>query len=242
MNSYKLINFKKVKSTNLELKKILKKKKSINNLCISAEHQTAGYGRRNSKWFSFKGNVHLSIFVIPKCSLNRVNQLSFLTSLSIGQTLKKMKKNINFYYKWPNDIILEKKKVGGVLIETSSLKNKINWVIIGIGINIKKYPNLNQNFYQATSFKNQKIKIDKKKFIDIFLINFFKNFNNWEKKGFNFIKKKWLFNIYKENNTIKIKDKNKIIIGKFPSLTSDGSLKLNINKKIKLFSFGDQII
>ena len=146
MNSYKLINFKKVKSTNLELKKILKKKKSINNLCISAEHQTAGYGRRNSKWFSFKGNVHLSIFVIPKCSLNRVNQLSFLTSLSIGQTLKKMKKNINFYYKWPNDIILEKKKVGGVLIETSSLKNKINWVIIGIGINIKKYPNLNQSF------------------------------------------------------------------------------------------------
>tara|TARA_B100000029_G_scaffold516802_1_gene634607 strand:- start:8707 stop:9435 length:729 start_codon:yes stop_codon:yes gene_type:complete len=242
MKKYKLLNLKKVKSTNFELKKILKKKKNIENLCVSADIQTSGYGRRKTKWYSYKGNIHISIFLLPNCSLNKVNQLSFLTSISIGQTLKKIKKNINFKYKWPNDIIIEKKKVGGVLIETSSSQNRIKWAIVGIGINIKKYPKLNQNFYKATSFFNENIKINKRIFINLFLKNFFNNYNKWQINGFNFIKKKWLSNIYKNKNLIKVKEKNRIITGKSPSLSTNGSLKLNINKKIKEFSFGDQII
>ena len=60
---YKLINLNKVVSTNLELKKLINSKKIKKNLCISAEKQTNGYGRRSTKWFSYKGNVHLSIFL-----------------------------------------------------------------------------------------------------------------------------------------------------------------------------------
>ena len=53
---YKLINLNKVVSTNLELKKLINSKKIKKNLCISAEKQTNGYGRRSTKWFSYKGN------------------------------------------------------------------------------------------------------------------------------------------------------------------------------------------
>ena len=142
---FNLIKLKTVKSTNLELKKMISSDTSINNLCLIADNQTEGYGRRKTKWFSYKGNIHLSFLLKPKCKINEINQLSFMASISIGEALKKIKNNINIKYKWPNDIILNKKKIGGIIIETSSYINKkVKWVIIGIGLNLKKSPNLLQ--------------------------------------------------------------------------------------------------
>ena len=94
IEKYNLINLKTVKSTNIEIKKLFLLNKKISNLCLSADNQTAGYGRRNTKWFSYPGNLHLSILLKPRCNLEVVNQLSFLTSISIGETLKKKRKSI----------------------------------------------------------------------------------------------------------------------------------------------------
>ena len=135
-------------STNLEIKKILLKNKKINNYCLSANKQLKGYGRRNTKWFSYDGNLHLSILIKPNCNLDIVNQLSFMSAVSIGETLTNINKNINIEYKWPNDILLNKKKISGIIIETSSyLNKKIKWVIIGIGLNFNKYPKLKDKYF-----------------------------------------------------------------------------------------------
>ena len=239
---YNLIKLKTVKSTNLEIKKMISSNIKINNLCLSADNQTSGYGRRNTKWFSYKGNIHLSILLKPKCRINEVNQLSFMTSISLGDTLKKIKKNINIKYKWPNDILLNKKKIAGVLIETSShINKKIKWVIIGIGLNIKKSPNLNKKEFKITSLNKEKIYIEKDNFIDSFLQNFFTNYEFWKKKGFNFIKKNWLSNIYKINNKIIVKYQNNYIKGKVVNLLINGGIKLKTNKGTKEIFYGDQI-
>ena len=63
---FNLIKLKTVKSTNLELKKMISSDTSINNLCLIADNQTEGYGRRKTKWFSYKGNIHLSFLLKPK--------------------------------------------------------------------------------------------------------------------------------------------------------------------------------
>ena len=239
---YNLIKLKTVKSTNLEIKKMISSNLKINNLCLSADNQTAGYGRRNTKWFSYKGNIHLSILLKPKCKINEVNQLSFMTSMSLGDTLKKIKNNVNIKYKWPNDILLNKKKIAGVLIETSShINKKIKWVIIGIGLNIKKSPNLNKKEFKITSLNKEKIYIEKDNFIDSFLQNFFINYEFWKKKGFNFIEKNWISNIYKINNKIIVKYQNNYIKGKVVNLLINGGIKLKINKETKEIFYGDQI-
>ena len=238
---FKLINVKNVTSTNIEIKKFINKK--FKNICLTSDLQTGGYGRRKTKWFSYKGNMHLSILLKPNCFLNVVNQLSFVSAITIGDTLKKIKKNIKFNYKWPNDILINKKKAGGIVIETSSNKDiKIKWVIIGIGLNIKKSPKLKNINLKATSLIDEKILIEKKIFINFFLKNFFKNYNLWKIKGFNPIKKKWLLNIYKKNNKITIKNNNKIVNGTFVDLLSNGAIKLKINNNLKNFYYGDQII
>ena len=239
---YNLINLKTVKSTNLEIKKMISSKININNLCLSADNQTDGYGRRNAKWFSYKGNIHLSILVKPKCSINEVNQLSFMTSITLGDTLKKIKSNINIKYKWPNDILLNKKKIAGVIIETSSFVNKkIKWVIIGIGLNIKKSPNLNTKEFKITSLNKEKIYVRKDDFIDLFLQRFFRNYESWKKKGFNFIKKDWISNVYKKNNKIVVKYQNNYIKGKILDLLINGGIKLKTSKETKELFYGDQI-
>ena len=231
---FKLINVKNVTSTNIEIKKFINKK--FKNICLTSDLQTGGYGRRKTKWFSYKGNMHLSILLKPNCFLNVVNQLSFVSAITIGDTLKKIKKNIKFNYKWPNDILINKKKAGGIVIETSSNKDiKIKWVIIGIGLNIKKSPKLKNINLKATSLIDEKILIEKKIFINFFLKNFFKNYNLWKIKGFEPIKKKWLLNIYKKNNKITIKNNNKIVNGTFVDLLSNGAIKLKINNNLKNF-------
>jgi len=239
---YNLINLKTVKSTNLEIKKMISSKVNINNLCLSADNQTDGYGRRNAKWFSYKGNIHLSILVKPKCSINEVNQLSFMTSITLGDTLKKIKSNINIKYKWPNDILLNKKKIAGVILETSSFENKkIKWVIIGIGLNIKKSPNLNTKEFKITSLNKEKIYVKKDDFINSFLQRFFRNYEFWKKKGFNFIKKDWISNVYKKNNKIVVKYQNNYIKGKILDLLINGGIKLKTSKETKELFYGDQI-
>ena len=241
IEKFKLINLKNVTSTNIEIKKFINKK--FKNICLTSDLQTGGYGRRKTKWFSYKGNMHLSILLKPNCFLNVVNQLSFVSAITIGDTLKKIKKNIKFNYKWPNDILINKKKAGGIVIETSSNKDiKIKWVIIGIGLNIKKSPKLKNINLKATSLIDEKILIEKKIFINFFLKNFFKNYNLWKIKGFEPIKKKWLLNIYKKNNKITIKNNNKIVNGTFVDLLSNGAIKLKINNNLKNFYYGDQII
>ena len=239
---YNLINLKTVKSTNLEIKKMISSKININNLCLSADNQTDGYGRRNAKWFSYKGNIHLSILVKPKCRINEVNQLSFMTSITLGNTLKKIKSNINIKYKWPNDILLNKKKIAGVIVETSSFVNKkIKWVIIGIGLNIKKSPNLNTKEFKITSLNKEKIYVRKDDFIDSFLQRFFRNYEFWKIKGFNFIKKNWISNVYKKNNKIVVKYQNNYIKGKILDLLINGGIKLKTSKETKKLFYGDQI-
>ena len=240
---YSLLNYKSLDSTNKKIKRLIKMKKKSGNFCVSSITQTNGYGRRNTIWHSYNGNVHLSIFLRPDCLIKQVNQLSFLTSISINQTLKQFKNRNKIQYKWPNDMLLNERKFAGILLETSLNSNKkINWVIIGVGVNLKKYPQLKKEMFKATSLHKENILIDRDNFIKDFLEIFFKNFEKWKKSGFKFIKKDWLSNVYKKRGIIIVKKGNQYIKGKLINLLTNGSIKIKSNKKMKEIYFGDQII
>ena len=238
-----LISFDTVKSTNTEMKKIIKKNNGkINNLCITAKNQTSAYGRRKTRWVSFNGNIHLSILLKPRCNVDIANQLSYLTAISVRNSLKRIKKDINVKFKWPNDIIFKKKKLGGIIIETSSyINNKVKWVIVGLGLNLVKSPNLKKKI-STTSLLEEKIIVDKEEFINTFLYIFFKNYKIWINKGFNFIKKQWLANVYKTNDEILIKYKNSYRKGKLQNLLKNGGIEIKDKNKIINIFYGDQVV
>ena len=135
----KKFNFKKVISTNNTAINIIKRY-NFNHGIIISESQKSGKGQYGRKWISYKGNLFVSIFYnLDKINLS-IKELTKINCDLVKETISKFcKKKIIF--KPPNDLLIENKKICGILQETV-YKNSYNFLIIGIGINIIKSPNI----------------------------------------------------------------------------------------------------
>ena len=157
----KSIKFKTVKSTNDEAIKLIKKNSSQPTLIIS-EKQLKGRGRMGKKWISLKGNLFLSIFFEMRQNRIHLNQYTKLNAYLFKKILSKfiMKK---IKIKWPNDLLIEQKKVCGILQEIIDHKKK-KFMIVGVGINTLNSP-INVGL-KTTSLSNySKKKVDNNKIL-----------------------------------------------------------------------------
>jgi len=103
---------------------------------VIAEEQKAGRGRLGRKWISpkFKG-AYFSVILRPDILPKEVASITLFSALSVARTIREMT-NLPAFIKWPNDILINNHKVCGILTEMNAETDKINFVIIGIGINI----------------------------------------------------------------------------------------------------------
>jgi BirA family transcriptional regulator, biotin operon repressor / biotin---[acetyl-CoA-carboxylase] ligase len=136
---FKQFKFKKVKSTNNTAIRIIKDSNCQHGMVIS-DTQSMGRGQYGKKWISHKGNLFVSFFYELKNINISLPRLTKINCLLIKKLLTNYyKKNITF--KKPNDLLIQKKKISGILQEiVSVLDNK--FLIVGIGINIKKSPKI----------------------------------------------------------------------------------------------------
>ena len=143
---FKKFKFKKVKSTNNTAIRIIKNSNYKCGMVIS-DTQTMGRGQHGKKWISHKGNLFVSFFYELENINITIPRLTMINCLLIKKLLRNYyKKKITF--KKPNDLLIHKKKLCGILQETISFFDK-NFLIIGIGINIKKHPKIKA--YPTTS-------------------------------------------------------------------------------------------
>lgn len=99
-----------------------------------AEIQTHGHGRQNRKWISPKGGLWFSIILKPRFKPAETTRLVFAASLAVAEAIETLYR-VKPETKWPNDVLLHNKKVCGILAESGVTNGKVNYVIIGIGIN-----------------------------------------------------------------------------------------------------------
>ena len=159
---FKIFRFKKVISTNSSAIRIIKNSNTNYGMIIASE-QKNGRGQYGKKWISYKGNLFVSFFY----KLDRLN-VSLKQITKINCLL--VKKLISFYYKKkiilkkPNDLLINKKKICGILQEKISKLNK-KYLIVGIGINLVKNPDLKNypttNLSKLINKKISKNKIEK---------------------------------------------------------------------------------
>ena len=173
----KQFNFKKVKSTNQTAIGLIKSSKSEFGLIVS-ESQLKGKGQYGRKWISHKGNIFLSFFY----KLENINlSLSSLTKINcflVKNVISKYyKKKITF--KLPNDLLINKKKICGILQEKIE-KSKKQYLIVGIGFNLIKSPNI-PNYPTTNLLKITNQKINKKKFVKELKITFEKFLSKYYK-------------------------------------------------------------
>ena len=133
--SFKKFFYKKVNSTNdLAIKKI---KAGITKGIVIADYQKKGRGQQGKKWLSFKGNIFMTIFFKIKENIN-IKKITNLNCKIIKKVLfQYIKKTITI--KPPNDLLVDKKKICGILQEIK-FNQKHKFIIIGIGINLIKNP------------------------------------------------------------------------------------------------------
>ena len=164
---YKIFNFKKVNSTNdIAIKKV---KKGFARGLVQAEFQKKGRGQRGKKWISYKGNLFITIFfkINKKTSLKNI---TFKNCNKIKKVISKLiKKKITIMK--PNDLLLNNKKICGILQETVVNNNSL-FLIAGIGINLIKSPKI-INYPTTNIFDELGINISKKLIIK-HIINEFK--------------------------------------------------------------------
>ena len=133
----KLIKFNSVKSTNDEAIKLIKKGKFFPCI-IYATRQTKGRGTMGKKWISKKGNLFISLFFEINSKKLKFQKFSILNPRIIKNILEKYSK-YRISIKWPNDLLVRKRKLCGILQEVVEYRDK-KFLIIGIGINTKISP------------------------------------------------------------------------------------------------------
>jgi len=156
---FKTFRFKKVKSTNNTAIKIIKNYK-IKYGMITSETQNNGRGQYGKKWISYKGNVFVSFFFTLeklKISLKKLTELNCLLVRKLLTIYYKKK----IRYKKPNDLLIENKKICGILQETL-IKFDRKYLIVGIGINLIKSPNI-KNYPTTSLYELMGKKISKSK-------------------------------------------------------------------------------
>ena len=174
---FKVFKFKKVKSTNNTAIRVLKNTNIYYGM-ISSESQNNGRGQYGKKWISFKGNLFVSFFFKLdnlKISFKQLTKLNCLLVRKILSTYYKKK----IIYKKPNDLLIDKKKICGILQETLIKQDK-KYLIVGVGINLIKSPYIKNypttNLKELLNKKVSKIKIENqlKKIFELKLTKLYK--------------------------------------------------------------------
>ena len=157
---FKKFTYKKVKSTNDTAIRIIKNSNLKFGMIVS-DTQVNGKGQRGNKWFSYKGNLFVSFFHELKNLNISLNSLTEINCLLVKKILNRYYKN-NITFKKPNDLLINKKKISGILQEIISISDK-KFLIIGIGVNLVKSPKIKD--YPTTSlFELTNNHINKSKF------------------------------------------------------------------------------
>ncbi|MBY0406706.1 MAG: biotin--[acetyl-CoA-carboxylase] ligase [Rickettsiales bacterium] len=244
LNDYHLLSFDSLDSTNEEAKRLARGGGS-HGAVIWAREQTAGKGRMGRLWVSNEGNLFVSILLQPEKPLKDIAQLSFVAAVAAIEALEGMlSKEHALQCKWPNDILLNNKKLGGILLESFQTEGPNThkyrpWVVVGVGVNVDSCPSKTE--FPATSLKEAGVELVSAKIIlSRFIHHFIDCYNLWNTKGFTPIRKKWTGVAWGMDSRIcaRLPEGNKegICLG----LDADGALQLKLdNGKKQLVHAGD---
>ncbi len=237
--------FDSIKSTQEYAVKIAANSKN-NGTVIIAQQQTGGKGRDGRKWISPKGGIWLSVILQPKFDISVITLFPIASSLALSTAIEKCF-DIKPELKWPNDITIKGKKVAGMLVDASLESNRIESIVLGVGINfdvdvkkIEKDLKNNLNFYGVTSLKNLKKDSNPVELIQTFLVELEEIINLLNTGQIKKIVKDWTQRSSTIGKIIEIMTKEGKIKGKAVKIDEDGALIVS-NKKTTRILAGDII-
>ncbi|AHX07164.1 biotin--[acetyl-CoA-carboxylase] ligase [Ehrlichia chaffeensis] len=236
-NGYTLEHHKILYSTNYEAIKLAECGAEDGTIIIS-DKQIKGRGRYERTWHSPIGNLYFSIIITK---FKETFPLPFIAALSVGKTLEEILINNNnttskVEYKWPNDILVNSKKISGILLESKTLNNTLQkWIVVGIGINMYKAPTY------ATTIKehNQNFALSNLELLEKVINNFYNFRKHYIDHGFADIRNLWLKQTCHLNREITVKSYKHTYTGQFITIDTQGNMLMKQDDKTICITSGE---
>ena len=206
----KLLYFNKLRSTNIKLCNLTEKGSDPPDVVIAGK-QTEGRGRRDNYWFSPLGGLWMSVILPDALSNKDITTLNISCGLACAKACNAIIRdagvsNCHIFLRWPNDIILENKKLGGLLIEIKTEDQTKKSIILGIGINVnqKGFPkNLEKS--AISIFMLLKKRVSRKSLIFYILTELDRMIMHIKEKGTDGLLQEWKVYSYEIGKNIEIR-------------------------------------
>jgi BirA family biotin operon repressor/biotin-[acetyl-CoA-carboxylase] ligase len=223
-----LVAFNEVGSTNDEAKRLAEAGAEDGTL-VWAQSQTRGRGRRDASFVSPPGNLYATLVLRPDCPPMQAAQLSFVAALGVGDALARFVPPLSeIVFKWPNDVLLNERKVAGILLESSiTAPDRLDWLVVGIGVNLVSAPD--DTAFPATSLRDEGCgAVDVAEALESLCRHFQTWANRWLDDGFAPVRQAWLRQAKGIGEDISVNLQNESVSCRFVDLDGTGSLVVEL--------------
>lgn len=212
----------------------------IGPLWIRADMQTGGRGRSGRTWLSPRGNLYASLLFAPQCSLAQAHQLSLLTGIAVYDTIRASGgAPAGLRLKWPNDVLIGRAKVAGILAESIRGRDDTLLAVVGVGINLSSSPEASGQ--ATTHLAAHGSTVTPPAALEALAAVMSGWLDIWDRGlGFGLIRAAWLERAGPQGEMLAINAGASRVEGRFAGLDEDGSLLLKDPQgSARRFSFGD---
>jgi len=215
-----------VDSTNA-VARALGKEGAAEGQVVWAQEQHDGRARRGRAWQSPPGNLYCSILLRPACPPAVAGQISFVVALAMAEAVRAVAPDIqDLCLKWPNDLIVHRRKLAGILLESATLPDgMVDWVVAGTGVNLDSHPG--EVDYPATDLAAEGYPgVQPAALLERYVTALDRWLARWRVRGFGPVREEWLAMATGIGETISVRLDREIVIGRFELLDEDGALHL----------------
>jgi BirA family biotin operon repressor/biotin-[acetyl-CoA-carboxylase] ligase len=232
---HKIIRLDSINSTNSFLSENLNNPNFFEGIVVVADNQTQGRGQGQNLWHSNSGdNLLFSVLIQPKCDLIYQFYLNQFIAISICNTFKIF--GLDCQIKWPNDILVDHKKIAGILIENKIQGRMLHSSIVGVGLNINQ-SNFPKQLINPTSMNLLlKQKIDKELVLKTLMLQLEKHYFQFKRNEFITINDSYQSILYKRNEKALFLINDDRVEAVIKEVNKQGEIVLEINKELKSFS------
>ncbi|MDR3520286.1 MAG: biotin--[acetyl-CoA-carboxylase] ligase [Acidocella sp.] len=210
-------------------------------LAVLADVQTAGRGSRGRDWVSTPGNMYLSVLLRPAQEISSLNRFPLLAGLAVAQALTQLgSADIAPVLKWPNDVLLTGAKLAGILIDASPSNGRIDWLVMGFGINLAFAPQIPGRL--TTCLAEHGVAVAPLVAARAVLACLLAWLEIFESRGAAFVQTAWLQAAHPLGTEISVRGAQSIAHGRFAGLSPTGALQLLVENRIETFQTGEILL
>ncbi|ARJ65784.1 biotin--[acetyl-CoA-carboxylase] ligase [Magnetospirillum sp. ME-1] len=212
-----------VGSTNDEARRRVEDGTAADLLVVTAKRQSAGRGRRGRTWESPEGNLHASFTLRIRPPLSEAAQIGFVAALSLAEALDELVPGHDVRCKWPNDVLMDGRKVAGMLLESAG----DGWLVLGIGVDVATRPAPGETLYATLSLAELGYGGDTADVLSGLCRHFGPWLARWRAEGFAPIRSAWLGRARGLGEAAVVRLEAETLTGVFAGLDEEGGMLLD---------------